>query len=77
MYMQKTKSDQVMNKVIMFNGKKLGGVQSLNLEYNIENAKTLVTVTMAIKRDSFKVSNEGEDGKQIVSFESPDFNGGE
>lgn len=51
----KTQSDLVYTKAVYMNGKKLSGVQSINIDYDIERPTTRVTVSMVVKRDSLKI----------------------
>lgn len=58
-----TRCDSVYSKSVYFNGKKLSGVQAINISYDIADVVTLVTVKFAIKRDSLQIT------KDKVSFE--------
>ena len=51
----KTQSDLVYTKSVYMNGRRLAGVQSVNIDYDIEHPTTRVTISMVIKRDSLKI----------------------
>ena len=52
----KTKADIAINKNLFFNGKKLSGVQSFHIQYDVTKAITLAHISMAIKNNSFKIN---------------------
>lgn len=64
-----TRSDLVFTKSVYMNGKKLSGVQSIKLDYDIERPTTLVTVSMVVKRDSIKINSDK------IMFDEVNFNG--
>lgn len=70
-----TKSDHVLNKVIYLNGKKLGGVQRLNVDLSLlrdNDIRTLVDLTLAIKKNSLKIVEKGRGKRKVqhVYFET-------
>lgn len=67
LYPYKTKSDVVLTKTVYLNGKKLSGVQAINLDYDINKVVTQVHVTMVAKRDSIKVTDDA------ISFNEVNF----
>ena len=67
----KTLSDLVYTKSVYMNGKKLSGVQSVNIDYDIERPTTRVTISMVIKRDSLKIESDK------ISFEEASYAAGE
>lgn len=54
----KTQSDLVYTKAVYMNGKKLSGVQSVNVNYDIERPTTRVTISMVVKRDSLRIETD-------------------
>lgn len=69
MRIYKTKADNVYNKALFVDGKKVGGVQQVNVDFNIKKGLTFVTLRMAIKRNSFKVKRGGK-GQQHITFKT-------
>lgn len=65
----KTVCDTPVGKVINLNGKKLGGVQTFGVEYNVDNLQTRIKLEMLIKRNSLKIKTN-RDGSQTISFKS-------
>jgi hypothetical protein len=65
-----TISDLATSKTIYIDGKKVGGVKRLNIEFGVdkESLQTTVTMTFAIKRNSLKISNVDTHGAQRVEF---------
>ena len=52
-------SDMTYPKTIRMDGEKLPGVQSFDINYDIEKAVTIVTIRMTVARESIKI--EGND----------------
>ena len=63
----KTLSDLVYTKSIYINGHKLSGVQSVNIDYDISRPITLVTISMAVKRDSLKIESDKISFDEVLS----------
>ncbi len=65
----KSTTDLVTSFTIFLNGEKLGGVNYFDVKVDLEgNLATIVTLEMAIKKDSFKIYKKG--GYRVFSFES-------
>lgn len=65
---KKVMSDTVFTKSILFNGKKLGGVQAVSLEFDIEKQLTKIHLTMHAKKDSVKIKDN------VIFFDGVYFN---
>lgn len=73
MAQQNTLCETSTDKKIVMDGERLSGVQSFSIQYDASNPVVYVTLTMAIKRDSFSVQDDvikfdtvrwaGEEGK--------------
>jgi len=65
----KTGCDNVFNKVVYFNGKKIGGVQSVDIEYDITKATTRVNISMVVANNSIVIKEDE------ISFDEVNYNG--
>lgn len=66
-----TQADIVTSKQVWIDGKKVGGVQRLEVDLDLRDANLLtkVTVTFVVKRNSLHIEDiEGKPGLQKVSF---------
>ena len=66
LYPYKTKSDIVLTKSVYMNGKKLAGVQSVNIDYDIDKIVTQVHLTMVVKRDSIQITENKISFDEVV-----------
>jgi sporulation protein YlmC with PRC-barrel domain len=59
-----TKSDVAYCKILSIDGKKVGGVQQVVFDYDVDKVVTHVTLRMAVKKESVFIN------KNNISFET-------